>query len=172
MQLKEVESLNEKIDIHYNTEYSKNDNLVKEWYKELKKYDSVDVFRKLEEHLRSNFSNIPPKLFYLTKDLVTPEQKISMGMISTNCTICGRKLNLLDFDAHFEKCSKILFIKENVKTYLNQDINVEEYYIMSDQDITKRWEKIANIVLQKSDNELLKKCIMNYFNTREENNEK
>ena len=102
MQLKEVESLNEKIDIHYNTEYSKNDNLVKEWYKELKKYDSVDVFRKLEEHLRSNFSNIPPKLFYLTKDLVTPEQKISMGMISTNCTICGRKLNLLDFENHFK----------------------------------------------------------------------
>ncbi len=163
MKMSEVKELIEKIDIHYGTEHIKNDNLVKEWYKELKKYSSEDVNRRLEEHLRGDFSNSTPKLYYLTKGLFTPEQKIQMTTIYTNCTLCGKEVNINEFDDHYTKCSHIDFIKTNVKKYLNQDINVEEYWQMSEEDLTKRWEKIAKIVLKKSDNELLKRCLTNYF---------
>lgn len=163
MNLKQTKELIERIDIHYNTEFSKNDNLVKEWAKELKKYDKEDVERRLEEHLKGDFANTTPKLYFLTKGLFTPEQKIQMSVIYTNCQICGKEININEYDEHFTKCSHIDFIKTNVKKYLNQDINVEEYWNMTDDDLTKRWEKIAKIIIEKSDNELLKKCLLNYF---------
>ena len=163
MSNQEIKNLLERIDIHYNTEYSKNKNLIKEWTKELRKYSSEDVNRRLEEHLRGDFSNSTPKLYYLIKGLFTPEQKIQMTTIYTNCTLCGKEVNINEFDDHYTKCSHIDFIKTNVKKYLNQDINVEEYWQMSEEDLTKRWEKIAKIVLKKSDNELLKRCLTNYF---------
>ena len=166
MNLKQTKELIEKIDIHYNTEHSKNDNFVKEWYKELKKYDVEDVNRRLEEHLKSEFSNSSPKLYYLTKGLFTPEQKIQMTNIYTNCQLCGKEVNVKDYDEHYEKCSHIDFIKTNVKKYLNQEINIEEYWNMSDDEIIKRWEKIAKIILEKSDNNLLKICLTNYFKTK------
>lgn len=161
MQLNEVKNLIERIDMHYDTNHSKDDDYVKEWYKELKKYDSEDVNRRLEEHLKGEYGNIPPKLYFLIKNLKTPEQKIKMGSIYTNCTLCGCKLNILDFDEHYDRCSKVQFIKDNVKKYLDQEINKDEYYQMSEEDITKRWNKIANIVIQKTDNEMLKRALHN-----------
>ncbi|MEE3344417.1 MAG: hypothetical protein VZS44_10025, partial [Bacilli bacterium] len=83
MKLNEVKNLIERIDMHYDTNHSKDDDYVKEWYKELKKYDSEDVNRRLEEHLKGEYGNIPPKLYFLIKNLKTPEQKIKMGSIYT-----------------------------------------------------------------------------------------
>lgn len=159
MKLNEVKNLIERIDMHYDTNHSKDDDYVKEWYKELKKYDSEDVNRRLEEHLKGEYGNTPPKLYFLIKNLKTPEQKIKMGSIYTNCTLCGCKLNILDFDIHYDRCSKVQFIKDNVKKYLDQEINEDEYYQMSEEDIIKRWNKIANIVIQRTDNEILKRAL-------------
>lgn len=160
MNIREVKEFIERIDMHYNTDHSKDEKYIKEWFKELKKYDKEDVERMLEEHLKSNFSNVPPKLYYLIKDLKTPEQKIKMENIITNCTNCGKKLKLIDFDTHMDRCLKVSFIKRNVKEYLNQEINEEDYFNMSEVDIQKRWEKIANIVINKTDNERLKNSII------------
>lgn len=162
----EIKELLERIDIHYSTDYSKNKDLIKEWTKELKKYDNEDVNRRLEEHLKGEFSNMTPKLYYLTKGLFTPEQKIQMTDIFTNCQLCGKEVNTKDYDEHYEKCGHIDFIKTNVKKYLDQDINVEEYWTMSDEDIKVRWEKIAKIILEKSDNDMLKICLRKYFETK------
>lgn len=166
MNNQQIKELLEKIDIHYNTEYSKNKNLIKEWTKELRKYDSEDINRRLEEHLKGEFSNSSPKLYYLTKGLFTPEQKIQMTNIFTNCNICGKEVNVKNYDEHYEKCSHIDFIKINVKKYCNQDINIEEYWNMNEEELKKRWEKIAKIILKKSDNSILKICLENYFKTK------
>lgn len=171
MNTKEVKELLEKIDIHYGTEYSTNKNLILEWQKELKKYDSDDVFRKLEEHLKSNFSNIPPKLYFLVKDLKTPKEKLNLNNLNIICTYCKSIVNVLDYDRHYERCMEIDYIARNVKKYLNQEVNISEYRLMSDDDIKKRFDKIANIIIKKGDNQKEKDCLIRYFEESSKNQE-
>ena len=164
----EIKELLEKIDIHYSTDYAKNKNLVIEWKKQLKKYASKDVFRKLEEHLRSDYSNIPPKLYFLLKDLKTPEEQIKLDLLSEQCKFCNQFVKLSNFDEHYEKCMDIDFIERNVKKYLNQQIIRSDYYEMSNEDVKKRFEKIAKIVIEKSNNEMEVNALKKYFKTKGE----
>ena len=71
----ETKEILKKIDVTYQTNYMRNEMYVIEWYKELKNFDFEDVYTRLEEHMRSNFSNSVPKLYFLTKGLKTPEEK-------------------------------------------------------------------------------------------------
>lgn len=164
----EIKEFLEKIDIHYGTDYAKNKNLVIEWKKQLKKYASKDVFRKLEEHLRGDFSNIPPKLYFLIKDLKTPEEQIELDALSEQCKFCGEFVKLMEFDKHYERCMDIDFIERNVKKYLNTQIIRSDYYEMSDEDIKKRFEKIAKVVMEKSENKYEINAIKMYFKTKGE----
>ena len=172
MNINDVKELLEKVDIHYGTNYSRVDLHIKEWHKELKKYDKEDVFRKLEEHLRGNFSNTPPKLYFLIKDLKKPEDQIKLEKLLEKCNICGEYIKLTDFDKHYDRCLQISFIERNVKKYFNQQIIKSDYYAMSDEDLTKRFDKISKVVLEKDENNQIKSCLKNYFKTKGEIYEK
>ena len=153
-----------KIDIHYNTENHKNSNYIKEWYSVLKKYDKEDVYKSFEHHLKSDFSNITPKLYYLVKDLKTPEQKVELENLHTICPYCKERVSMNEFDKHYSRCLDIDFIEKNVKKYCDQQIIRDDYYNMSDSDLKLRFDKIARIAIEKSENELERKYLKKYFN--------
>lgn len=167
----EIKILLERIDVHYNTNYSTNKSLIIEWKKQLVNYEAKDVFKKLDEHLKSDYSNNPPKLYYLIKDLKTPEEKYKLNNLHTLCTYCKKVVNMEDYEQHHKKCLTIEYIEKNVKKYLNQQIVRQDYFDMSYEEIMKRYEKIAKIVQEKSTNEIEKNSIKMYFKTKEENNE-
>lgn len=168
----EIRELLEKIDVHYNSDYSKNKNLVLEWKKQLKKYEAQDVFRKLEEHLKSDYGNNPPKLYFLIKDLKTPDEKYKLKNLHTLCPFCKNVLSMEEFNKHYSKCLDIDYIDKNVKKHLNQQIIKSDYYKMTDSEIKTRYEKILKLVYKNSTNKMEKMCIENYFKTKEINNEK
>lgn len=170
MTKEETKEILKKIDVTYQTDFIKNQNYVMEWYKELKNYDYEDVYQKLEEHMRSNFSNSVPKLYFLTKGLKTPKEKEDLKNLVQICPICRQKIKLIDYEKHFDKCMTIDYIKRNVKKYLDKEINVIEYYSMSESEVNKRFDKIAKIVLSKSNNEIEKRFLTKYFETKEEKN--
>lgn len=164
----ETKEILKKIDVTYQTNYMRNEMYVVEWYKELKNFDFEDVYTRLEEHMRSNFSNSVPKLYFLTKGLKTPEEKERMSNLLEYCPLCKAKVKLENFDEHYENCMDIDYIRKNVKKYLDQEIILSDYYSMSREDIKKRVDKIMKIVYQKTDNQFEKNCLRKYFKTKEE----
>ena len=137
----EIRELLERIDIHYNTDYSKNKGLINEWKKQLKKYEAKDVFGKLEEYLKSEFGNNAPKLYYLIKDLKTPDEKYQLQNLHTKCNYCGQIINMDEFEHHHARCLEIEYIEKNVKKYLDQQIVRDDYFKMSDSDLNIRIHK-------------------------------
>lgn len=169
MTKEETKEILKKIDLTYHTNFLKNSSYVSEWHKELKNYEFQDVYNKLEEHMRSNFSNDIPKLYFLTKGLKTPEEKEKLSNTTEICPFCKNKVNLSEFKEHYENCMDIDYIRRNVKKFLNQDINLLEYYSMSREEVLKRVDRIMSIVYKRTNNEFEKKCILKYFQTKKEN---
>lgn len=153
MTLNEVKDFLQEIDIQYSTSYAKDDYLLKEWHKKLKPYEKEDAYRQLKEHQRGEFANIPPKLYYIIKDLKTPQEKMILSMLLERCEFCKQYIKLDDFKEHHDKCMDINFIETNVKKYLNQQIIRDDYYSMSNDELQKRVNKIAKIIIKKSKNE-------------------
>jgi len=166
MNIQEIKELLKKIDIHYNTRYLENKDLIKEWEKYLKKYNKKDIFNKLEKYLKSEFSNNAPKLYYLINGVKTIEQKQQLSNLYTMCNYCNKKISMEEYEKHHSKCLDIEFIERNVKKYLNQQIVRDDYLKMNDNDLKLRFNKIAKIVIEKSTNQkevkFLKKYLKNY----------
>lgn len=166
MNIQEIKELLKKIDIHYNTKYLENKDLIKEWEKYLKKYNKKDIFNKLENYLKSEFNNNAPKLYYLINGVNTIEQKHQLSNLHTMCNYCNKIVSMEEYEKHHSKCLDIEFIERNVKKYLNQQIVRDDYLKMNDNDLKLRFNKIAKIVIEKSNNQqevkFLKKYLKNY----------
>lgn len=165
MDLKDVKVLIERIDIHYNTELSKKDGLLKEWDKYLKKYDKKDVFRKLDEYIK-DYIDYPPKLYNLIRDLKTTEEKHKLKNLYTMCNYCGEKVNMEEFEHHHSKCLMIEYIEKNVKKYLDKQIVRSDYLEMKKDELIKRYEKIVQVVHKNTNNPFEKRAIEKYFETK------
>ena len=75
MTIKETNQFMERIKSHYQ-EFIVDDFKIKEWHKELSKFDLEDVNKKLDEHLKSSeYGEYIPKLFFLTKYLIPSKDK-------------------------------------------------------------------------------------------------
>ena len=168
MTKEETKEILKKIDITYQTDFLKNQNYVSEWYKELKNYDYEDVYGRLEEHLRSNFSNSIPKLYFLTKGLKTPKEKENLSNLQEKCPFCKNLIKIEEFKEHYENCMDIDYIKRSAKKYLNQDIDLLKYYSMARSEVLEKVDQMMKVVYQKTNNEFEKKCIKKYFETKEQ----
>jgi hypothetical protein len=163
MTIKECTDILKTIDLTYNVSYSIDEEYIKDWYKDLKNYDFNDVCNSLENHLKSNYSNIPPKKWSLLNSLKTIENKEKLKYIKTTCRFCKKNISMEEFEKHYSRCQDIDFIEKNVKEYLNQQIIREDYYIMSDEDLKRRFDKIAKIVMEKNNGTKLSNCLKKYF---------
>lgn len=114
---------------------------IDEWANKLKSYELEDVVKKFEEHLNGEKSEEPPKLHFLTRYLLTKEEKEKYkGDYIVRCNLCGRELYLAEYDKHYEKC---LLIKALIPILKSKGEDVS-YEILDEHDFTvldKVWDK-------------------------------
>jgi hypothetical protein len=158
----EIMELFKKIDVHYNTKYSENKEMVVEWTKYLKKYSAKEVFNSFEYYLKYYPTN-PPRMYNLINDLKTLEQKVQEENIKTICPYCRESVTMSEYNHHYGRCLDIEYIEKNVKKYLNQQIIRDDYYKMSDEDLKLRLDKVARMIIKESPDSLEAKYLKKYL---------
>ena len=105
----EVQNFIKKIKVYYPYFSLDGKDVVDEWAERLKPYENEDVLRKLEEHLKGEKAEEPPKLHFITKYLKTKEEKERMGKdYLIRCNLCNKEMYLSDYDKfHYDKCLMI-----------------------------------------------------------------
>lgn len=147
MTILEVKEFMKRIKSHYQ-EFVVDDFKTKEWYSELKKYDYEDVNNKLEQHLRNEtYGESIPKLYFLTKYLIPTEQKGIKKEYNVYCPICGRTINLEQYEDHYVKCNRTKLMITDMKVYYNKDLNLDEILRLSDVDYERLYIKYLNMML-------------------------
>ena len=152
MNKKDVIDLIKIIDRSYKTDYAGDGDIVNDWYKVLKEYELVDVANALDNFMKFN-TNYPPKVYDLTKNIMSIENKKRLENAKTRCQFCG---SIIDFDnkTHEERCLSIQFIASAVRRFKNQEIDFERYKKMSDEEFNKYHLSAVKMVVEKSNNKL------------------
>lgn len=154
MNKKEVEQFLLKIKSHYQN-FSIEDYIVEEWQKALKNFDSIDVYNKLDKHLKGEYANSLPQIHFITKFLKTKKEKqvVKKGIIE--CRYCGKKYdseNDIEWDKCEEKCRRIKYIKDKTSKYgLKLESNLEDMEI---EEIDKVYEKLITYIADKYSDKL------------------
>lgn len=121
---------------------------ITEWAKELKDYDEVDVHKKLEEHMRNEqYGNQEPKVYFLTKYLKTIKEKNTIIKYNVHCPICGKYVNLEQYEDHYVKCNRTKLMVDDIKTYYNQNLDFDKIIKLSDESYEKLYKKYLNMML-------------------------
>lgn len=134
---------------------------ITEWAKELKDYDEVDVHKKLEEHMRNEqYGNQEPKVYFLTKYLKTIKEKNTVIKYNVHCPICGKYVNLEQYEDHYVKCNRTKLMINDMKVYYNKDLNLDEILRLSDVDYERLYIKYLNMILNVDIPSIRKKLIL------------
>lgn len=123
----ETSKLLNKIKGYYNSQFFVDDYVIDAWVESLKPYEYIDAEEHLKQYLK-DYPEIPPRPHTFKNGLYTPEEKESMK--NTNytiqCNLCGRWMNLQDYDAHYEKCLDIQYLldvaKQKGEQYTREDL--------------------------------------------------
>ena len=152
MKQSEVLDLIKLIDRVYKTEYAKDKDIVKDWFKVLKDYEFSDMTKSLDYYME-NYTEYPPKVYNLTKGYQTIETKHLLDRANTRCQFCGE---LIDFNntKHEDKCRDILFIKSAVRRFKDEEIDIERYKKMNEGEFKKYFNAAVNLVINNSTNQL------------------
>ena len=150
MNLQQVIDLCDRIKIH-RPNFKDGNALWQEWLKYLEKYEANDVSRALDEYLKDDVDKRVPTVTELIKGL-TPldEYKINYEY-KTNCRICGRVMNNVSLEQHFNRCSSIDYIHRNAKKYFNQQVSKSDLWKLSDEQFEKGYWSFCEKLLS-SDN--------------------
>jgi hypothetical protein len=151
MKQSEVLDLIKLIDRVYKTEYAKDKDIVKDWFKVLGQYDFDDITKSLDYYM-SNYTDYPPKVYNLTKGYKTIETKHLLDNAYTRCMFCGKSISF-DDKTHEDRCRSIEFIKSAVKRFKNQDIDKNRYLEMSNEEFKKYHTSAVKLVIENSTNE-------------------
>lgn len=171
MTIKETNLFMERIKQHYQ-EFIIDDLKIEEWHNELQKYDFKDVNEKLDEHLRSEqYGTNIPKLYFLTKYLKTEEEKKQNRTYYTKCQLCQKKVNLAEYDKHYEKCSSIEYLIRTAKKHYNKIVTREYLENLSEYEFEKKyWEIVTNVSNKNDISEMEIKSITNALLTHKGKN--
>lgn len=152
MKNSEVVDLLELIDRVYKTEYAKNKDIVSDWFKVLKNYEFNDMTNSLDYYLE-NYTEYPPKVYNLTKGYSTIETKHLLDNAKTICIFCGKSV---DFDntKHIDRCRSVEYIKSAVRRFKGQDIDVERYRNMNEEEFEHYYNAATKLIIENSTNDL------------------
>lgn len=154
MNKKEVEQFLLKIKSHYQN-FSIEDYIVDEWVSALKNFDSIDVYKKLDKHLKGEYANNLPQIHFITKFLKTKKEKLVVKKGFIECRYCGKRYaseNEIEWDKCEEKCRRIKYIKDKTKRYgLKLESNLEDMEI---EEIDKVYEKLITYIVDKYSDKL------------------
>lgn len=161
MKNNEILDLIKLIDRVYKTDYAGSRDVVNDWTKVLKQYELKDMSESLDYYMK-NYSNYPPKVYDLIRGYKTIESKKLLETVLTRCMFCGKVIKLGD-TSHEDRCRSIEFIKSAVRRFKNQEIDVEKYRNMSDDEFNKYYQAAQKLIIENSTNqkevEICKKCI-------------
>ena len=163
MTIEQVIEILKIIDINYYTGYSSDKEVIEEWFRKLKDYDFKEVKDRLDNYMEKSIDRrYAPKKAFLYVGLNTIQKKEYLKNKLTLCNYCNKKINIED-KKHLNRCRDIDYICKNVKKYLNKNISKEKISKLSDEEITDKFNKIAKIVYEKTDNSMEKFALSNYF---------
>lgn len=160
MTIKETNEFMERIKSHYQ-EFIIDDFKIKEWHKELAQYDSEDVNKKLEQHLKSEiYGDSIPKLYFLTRYLIPTEDKGKINHHYVECQLCQQSVFDSDYDNHYKRCSSATTIARDMKKYFNMNVNYQIMMNMTEKDFDELYVKYLNKMLSANITDLRKKIIL------------
>ena len=162
MTLNETKELFKRIKAHY-PNFNDDDYVIKEWFRYIEPYEKEDIHKKLEQHLKGDYSQYEPKVTFLTRYLKTKEEKLKSQEYYVSCGICGQAVNLNDFQKHYDRCLSVEYINKIRLKYFEKEVNKEELRKMEEDKFIEIYEKMLNVVLQKTTDKIERKRIENYF---------
>lgn len=166
MTIQETSQLMERIKQHYQ-EFIIDDYKIDEWFKELSKYDYSEVNNRLDQHLRSEqYGQNIPKLFFLTKNLLTLEQKESHSEYIVICSICRQRMKFQEYEKHFSRCSSIEFLEQQAKKYELNNFNKDVFKKMAQVEFDRIYDKVLKYVYANTKDENEKKRIEVIFKSK------
>jgi len=126
----------------YYSNFSLEDYVKEEWIERLKPYEQEDVLDKFEEHLQGDKAKEPPKLHFITKYLLTTEQKKRYtGDFIINCNLCGKEMPLKEYDnVHYKKCLLIKSLIPVLKEH-GEDVSYDVLDEYDYETLDRVWEK-------------------------------
>ena len=138
----EVMRFMQKIQSYYET-FSIESYKVDEWYEQLKKYDTDDVYQKFEQHLKGDQQEYIPKLHYITKYLKTPEEKekSKISNYTIKCNLCNKDMNLDGYDRHYDKCLSTKYLIDRIYKVKKQVADYDQIYNLDEKTFEKLYEK-------------------------------
>ena len=155
-----------RIKSHYQ-EFIVDDFKVDEWYKELKDYDSEDVNKRLESHLRSEqYGESIPKLFFLTKYIEKSKEKGKRLCCEVECPLCKKWFDVDELNRHYDRCSSINYLNTQSIKYFGTGIDREVCLKMSFEDFNKKYDEVCEYVYKHTKDEDERKYIRNYLNSK------
>ena len=163
---KEVIDLLEIIDRCYKTEYSKDKDIVNDWFKVLKNYDLKDMSESLDNYMR-NYTQFAPKVYELIRGYQTIEGKKILEGATTRCPFCNKVIGF-DDEKHVDRCRSVEAIQSAVHRFKNQEIDKDRYRKMSEEEFDKYYLAAVHLILENSTNELEKHMWEIYLKNRGE----
>jgi hypothetical protein len=117
--------------------------------------ESLDYYMK-------NYSTYPPKVYDLIRGYKTIESKKLLETALTRCMFCGKVIKLGD-TTHEDRCRSIEFIKSAVRRFKNQEIDLEKYKNMSDEEFNKYYQAAQKLIIENSTNQKEKTMLEEYL---------
>lgn len=160
MEKRETIEFMNRIKSHYQ-EFIVDDFKIKEWHKELSKYDLEDVNQRLDEHLKSSeFGEYIPKLFFLTKYLIPSKDKGKIRHYIIRCQLCNKEIPDGEYDNHYRRCSSASTIVRDMKKYFNLTVDYQQLMLMKHEDFEKAYNRYLTKMLESNNLSLLRKKII------------
>lgn len=133
------------------------DKLKLEWFRVLEPYDYEDVNKKLDDYFKNgdNFGKYPD-VYYLIKFLKKHDEKVKLNGIAIKCQICGKTVDLNDYDQHYDRCSSIEYLCAMSSKYFNQTLNKSKMIKADKETFDKYYWNFCNKLydFMKNDNRL------------------
>lgn len=160
MTIKETNQFMERIKSHYQ-EFIVDDFKIKEWHKELSKFDLEDVNQKLEEHLKSSeYGEYIPKLFFLTKYLIPSKDKGKIKHYVVKCQLCNCDIPDSEYDNHYRRCSSASTIVRDMKKYFNLTVNYQQLMLMKINEFENAYNRYLVRMLECKKLDMFRKKII------------
>lgn len=131
----------------YPSQFFLEEDVKREWVERLTPYDLEDVERKFEEHLKGEMSDRPPLVHFITKYLITPEEKRKYdGEYTVSCNLCGKWMPLSIYDKHYDKCLTIEYLvgiaKRKGEIITREDL--EQYDLKTIDRLYEKYKPLEN----------------------------
>ena len=122
--MKKMELVNfmTRIKAHYQ-DFLLDDFKIDEWYEQLKDYDINDLNNKLDNYVKGEFGDVPPKINYLINGLVKTANKGVTPNYIVECPMCHCEVSLERFDDHYARCSAVNYLSNQCEKIYGAKIN-------------------------------------------------